>query len=239
MATAFLNPTLLPTRDTSDVKVDGDRRTTEALTGNTPALTVTLGATPQTVDSVWFGVSNVAKATIALDGTVIVAADEYAKKYPGNYGFASFTSQDVTDITLSVTEKTDSNLDVLVSEVVAGTLLLSLPDGVFRPDLNPDHVRRRSGVHELLGGGLRPYSTVNNGNTKLDITHTGSFWDIERAEAFEELYNSNQSFYFIRDTVAHPLDGYMAVFGNDRLATPFSSNWKFGGQNVSFSVREC
>ena len=234
MATAFLSTTILPARDATDVKIDGSRHTTEDLTGNTPTLTVTLGATPQTVDCLWFGVDNVAKATISLDSTVIVAADDFAEKR----GFASFTSQAVTTITLSVTEKTDTNKPVRVSEVVAGTLLLELPDSVFRQDLNPEHVRRTSGTYEMLGGGLRTWSTVNDADLKLDITHTGSAWNADRVEAFLEVYNDNPSFYFVRDTLQHPLDGYMAVWGNERLPTPYVSSWKGGGQNVQFAVRE-
>ena len=74
MATAFLDPEqIYPGRDVSDVKVDGDRRTIQELTGATPILTVALGATAQMVNCVWFGVANVAKATLSLDGSVIVS----------------------------------------------------------------------------------------------------------------------------------------------------------------------
>ena len=115
MATAFLDPdNMYPTRDLSDVQIDGDRRTIQELTGATPTLTVPLGANPQTIDCVWFGVQNVAKATISLDGTVIVSAEAYSEKK----GFASFPEQPVTEIILVVTEKEENYQPVCVSEVV-------------------------------------------------------------------------------------------------------------------------
>ena len=240
MATAFINPTILPTRDASDLKIDGSYRTIEALVGNTPTLTVTLGASPQMIDCLWFGVDNVAKATISLDSTVIVTADDYAGKYPHNRGFTSFTSQDVTTITLAVTEKEDTSKPVRVSEVVAGTLLLALPNNVFRPNLTPARVKRGGGTHEMLGGGLRPYRAVNDADTKLDISYTLSTGGLEpeTAEAFQDIYNDHESFYFVRDTYAHPLDGYLAVWGNESLPSRYSTVWSRGGQDVSFSVRE-
>lgn len=81
MATVFMDPdSIYPVRDSSDKKIDGDRRSVEELSGASPTLTVALGASPQTVDAVWFGIENVASAEISLDGTVIVSAEEYRKK---------------------------------------------------------------------------------------------------------------------------------------------------------------
>ncbi len=139
MATAFLDPdNMYPTRDTSDVQIDGNRRTIQELTGATPSLTVVLGATAQLVNCVWFGVANVAKATISLDGTVIVSAETYPEKK----GFASFPEQPVTEITLAVTEKEDNSQPVRISEVVAGKVLLELPNQVFLPNTTPQPALR-------------------------------------------------------------------------------------------------
>lgn len=235
MATVFIDPdNMYPVRDASDVKIDGDRRTVEELAGATPTLTLALGAAAQNVDCVWFGVENVAKATISLDSTVIVSAEAYPEKR----GFASFPEQDVTYVTLAVTQKEDSSLPVRVSEIVAGKVLLELPDQVFLPDTTPQPALRGAGVHEMLGGGLRPWAIVNDNKAKLDISFTGSRWKKARIEAFTYLYENYRTFYFVRDTLTHPLDGYLAVFDNVTLPAPYSTGYRPAGQNVPFSVRE-
>ena len=235
MATAFLDPDkIYPARDATDIKIDGDRRSIENLTGGAPTLTVALGATAQTVDCVWFGVENVAKATISLDGTVIVSADAYPEKK----GFASFSEQAVTRISLAVTEKEDSSLPVSVSEVVAGKVLMELPDQVFLPGTTPQPALRGAGVHEMLGGSLRPWGTVNDNKAKLDISYTGSRWKKDRVDAFVNVYENYRTFYFVRDTLTHPLDGYLAVLDNVTLPAPYSTGYRPAGQNVPFSVRE-
>ena len=235
MATAFLDPDkIYPARDAADAKIDGDRRTTDDLTGASPIITVALGTTAQTVDCVWFGVENVAKAEISLDGTVIVSAEAYPEKK----GFASFPEQAVTNITLAVTEKEDDSLPVQVSEVIAGTVLLELPDQVFLPDTTPQPSLRGAGVHEMLGGSLRPWATVNDNKAKLDISFTGSRWKKDRVDAFVNVYENYRTFYFVRDTLTHPLDGYLAVLDNVTLPAPYSTGYRPAGQNVPFSVRE-
>lgn len=235
MATVFMvADKIYPARDSADKKIDGNRRSIEELAGDTPTLTVSLGDSPQTIDCVWFGVENVAKAEISLDSTVIVSAEDY----PGKRGFASFSEQAVTSVSLKVTEKEDGSLPVRVSEVVAGKVLLELPDKVFLPDTTPRHVLRGAGVHEMLGGGLRPWSTVNDGKAKLDISYTGSRWKSDRVEAFVNVYENYRTFYFVRDTLSHPLDGYLAVFGNVSLPASYSTGYRPAGQNVEFSVRE-
>ena len=235
MATAFLDPdNIYPARDLSDVQIDGNRRTIQELTGATPTLTVTLGATAQMVNCVWFGVENVAKATLSLDGTLIVSAEAYPEKK----GFASFPEQLVTEITLAVTEKEDNSPPVRVSEVVAGKVLLELPDQVFLPDTTPQRALRAAGVHEMIGGSLRPWSTVNSEKAKLDVSYTGSRWKKDRVEAFTNVYENYRTFYFVRDTLSHPLDGYLAVFDNVTLPAPYSTGYRPAGQNVAFTVRE-
>ena len=235
MATAFLDPdNMYPIRDLSDIKIDGDRRTIQELTGATPTLTVTLGATAVVINCVWFGIANVAKATISLDNTVIVSAETYPEKK----GFASFPEQPVTNITLAVTEKEDNSQPIRVSEIVAGKVLLELPDQVFLPDTTPQPALRGAGVHEMLGGSLRPWSTVNSEKAKLDISYTGSRWKKDRVDTFTNVYENYRTFYFVRDTLTHPLDGYLAVFDNVTLPAPYSTGYRPAGQNVSFSVRE-
>ena len=235
MATVFIDADkIYPARASADKKIDGDRRSVEELSGATPTLTVTLGATPQTVDCVWFGVENVSKATISLDGTVIVDADAY----PVKKGFASFSEKAVTNISLAVTEKEDSTLPVKVSEVIAGKVLLELPDQVFLPNTSPAPALRGAGVHEMLGGGLRPWATVNNKKAKLDINYTGSRWKPDRIEKFMNVYENYRTFYFVRDTLSAPLDGYLAVFDNVTLPVPYSTGYRPAGQNVEFTVRE-
>jgi len=225
---------IYPVRDASDVKIDGERRTVEELGGATPTLTVALGTTAQSVDCVWFGVENVAKATISLDGTVIVSAEVYPEKR----GFASFAEQAVTNISLAVIEKEDGSLPVRVSEVLAGKNILELPDQVFLSNTTPQRALRGAGVHEMLGGGLRPWSTVNNEKAKQDISYTGSRWKRDRIEAFVNVYENYRTFYFVRDTLTHPLDGYLAVFDNVTLPAPYSTGYRPAGQDVGFSVRE-
>ena len=208
-------------------------RSLEELSGANPTLTVALG-TAQKVDCVWFGVENVLKATISLDGTAIVAADAYPEKK----GFASFTERAVTNISLAVTEKEDASLPVKVSEIIAGKVLLELPDQVFLPNTRPAPALRGAGIHEMLGGGLRPWSVVNNAKAKLDINYTGSRWKPDRIEKFIRVYENNRTFYFVRDTLSHPLDGYLAVFDNVTLPVPYSTGFRPAGQNVQFTVRE-
>lgn len=235
MATAFLDAdNIYPARDSADKKIDGDRRSLEELSGDTPTLTVELGATPQMIDCIFFGIRNVSKATISLDGSVVVSADGY----PVKKGFASFSEKAVTEVSLAVTEKEDSSLPVEVSEVIAGKVLLELPDQVFLPNTRPASALRGAGVHEMLGGGLRPWSTVNNETAKLDISYTGSRWKRDRMEAFMNVYENYRTFYFVRDTLSHPLDGYLAVFDNVTLPVPYSTGYRPAGQNVEFTVRE-
>lgn len=236
MATVFIDAdSIYPARDASDKKIDGDRRSVAELSGASPTLTVALGASPRTIDCVFFGIQNVAKATISLDGTVIVDADAY----PVKKGFASFPERAVTEVSLAVTEKEDASLPVLVSEVIAGKVLLELPDQVFLPNTRPAPALRGAGIHEMLGGSLRPWSTVNDGKAKLDISYTGSRWKSDRVEAFMNVYENYRTFYFVRDTLTHPLDGYLAVFDNVVLPVPYSTGYRPAGQNVEFSVREC
>lgn len=235
MATVFIDAdSIYPARDSADKKIDGDRRSVAELSGATPTLTVELGDSPQTIDCVFFGIQNVAKATVSLDGTVIVSADAY----PVKKGFASFPERAVTEVSLAVTEKEDVSLPVRVSEVIAGKVLLELPDKVFLPNTRPASALRGAGVHEMLGGGLRPWSTVNDAKAKLDISYTGSRWKRDRVEAFMNVYENYRTFYFVRDTLSHPLDGYLAVFDNVTLPVPYSTGYRPAGQNVEFSVRE-
>ena len=235
MATVFIDADkIYPARDTADKKTDGDRRSIEELSGGTPILTVALGATAQTVNCVWFGVENVAKAEISLDSSVVVFAEAYPKKK----GFASFNEQGVTEVSLAVTEKEDMSLPVVVSEVIAGKVLLELPDKVFLPNTAPQSALRGAGVHEMLGGSLRPWGTVNNEKAKLDISYIGSRWKKDRVEAFMNVYENYRTFYFVRDTLSHPLDGYLAVFDNVTLPVPYSTGYRPAGQDVEFSVRE-
>ena len=235
MATVFIDADkIYPVRDSADKKIDGDRRSVEALSGASPTLTVALGASPQTIDCCWFGVENVLKADILLDTRVVVSSVDYPEKR----GFASFREQSVTSVSLKVVEKSDASLPVRVSEVVAGKVLLELPDQVFLPNTRPASALRGAGVHEMLGGGLRPWSTVNDGKAKLDISYTGSRWKRDRVEAFMNVYESYRTFYFVRDTLTHPLDGYLAVFDNVTLPVPYSTGYRPVGQNIEFSVRE-
>ena len=234
MATVFIDADkIYPVRASADKKIDGDRRSLEELSGATPTITVALGAA-QTVDCVWFGVENVSKATISLDGTVIVAADVYPEKR----GFASFPERQVTNISLAVTEKEYASLLVRVSECIAGKVLLELPDQVFLPNTRPASALRGAGIHEMLGGGLRPWSVVNNAKAKEDINYTGSRWKPDRIELFKNVYENHRTFYFVRDTLSHPLDGYLAVFDNVTLPVPYSTGFRPAGQNVQFTVRE-
>ena len=114
MATVFMDPDkIYPVRDASDNKIDGDRRSVEEVSGDTPTLTVELGTSPQTIDCCWFGVENVASADILLDGRVVVSSVDYPKKR----GFASFREMSVTSVSLKVTEKEDASSPVRVSEV--------------------------------------------------------------------------------------------------------------------------
>lgn len=236
MATVFIDADkIYPARDAADKKIDGDRRSVEELSGATPTLTVELGASPQQIDCVFFGIQNVSKATISLDSAVVVDADAYPQKR----GFASFAEKSVRLVSLTVTEKEDSNLPVLVSEIVAGKVLLELPDQVFLPNTTPRPALRGAGVHEMIGGGLRPWSTVNNEKAKLDISYTGSRWKRDRMEAFMNVYENYRTFYFVRDTLSAPLDGYLAVFDNVTLPVPYSTGYRPAGQNPEFSVREC
>lgn len=235
MATVFIDPDLIfPARDALDKKIDGDRRSVEEVSGASPTLTVALGDSPQEIDCCWFGVENVASADILLDGRVVVSSVDYLKKR----GFASFREMSVTSVSLKVTEKEDASLPVRVSEVVAGKVFLELPDKVFLPNTTPRHVLRGAGVHEMLGGGLRPWSTVNDGKAKLEISYTGSRWKSDRIEAFIETYEKYRTFYFVRDTLSHPLDGFLAIFGNVVLPVPYSTGYRPVGHNVSFTVRE-
>lgn len=238
MATVFLDPDkIYPVRDSSDVKIDGDRRSVEELSGANPSLTVELvelGETSPRIDCVFYGVQNVLKATISLDGAVVVDAEAYLKKK----GFASFPEKAVREVSLVVTEKEDSSLPVRVSEVVAGKVLLELPDQVFLPNTRPISALRGAGVHEMLGGGLRPWSVVNSGRAKLDISYTGSRWKQDRVEAFMNVYENYRTFYFVRDTLSNPLEGYFAVFDNVSLPAPYSTGYRPAGQNIEFSVRE-
>ena len=235
MATVFIDADkIYPARDAADNKIDGDRRSLEELSGANPTVTVELGATAQTVNCVWFGVENVSKATISLDGAVIVSAEAYPKKR----GFASFTERAVTNISLAVTEKEDSTLPVKVSEVIAGKVLLELPDQVFLPNTRPAPALRGAGVHEMMGGSLRPWSVVNSAKAKLDISYTGSRWKRDRIENFLHVYENYRTFYFVRDTLSHPLDGYLAVFDNVTLPVPYSTGYRPAGQDVEFTVRE-
>lgn len=235
MATVFMDSeNIYPARDASDKKIDGDRRSVEEVSGASPTLTVALGDSPQEIDSVFFGIDNVAKADILLDGRVVVSSVDYPKKR----GFASFREMSVTSVSLKVTEKEVASLPVRVSEIAAGKKILELPDKVFLPDTTPRHVLRGAGVHEMLGGSLRPWSTVNDGKAKLDISYTGSRWKSDRIEAFVKLYEKYRTFYFVRDTLSHPLDGFLAIFGNVSLPVPYSTGYRPSGQNVEFSVRE-
>lgn len=233
MATVFIDPDgIYPVRDISDKKIDGNRRTIEELTGD--ILTVSLGASPQMINCVWFGVENVGSAQISLDGSVVVSADSYSEKR----GFVSFLEQGVSEVTLEVMAKEDRSVPVRVSEVVAGKVLLELPDQVFLPNTTPQRALRGAGVHEMLGGGLRPWSSVNSEKAKLDISYTGSRWKKDRMEAFVRVYENYRAFYFVRDTLTHPLDGYLAVFDNVTLPVGYSTGYRPVGQNVAFSVRE-
>ena len=235
MATVFIDADkIYPVRDSADKKIDGDRRSLEELSGATPTLTVELGATPQMIDCVFFGIQNVSKATISLDSAVVVDAEAYPKKR----GFVSFPEKAVRVVSLVVTEKEDRSLPVLVSEVIAGKVLLELPDQVFLPNTRPAPALRGAGVHEMLGGSLRPWSTVNNEKAKLDISYTGSRWKRDRIEAFMNVYENYRTFYFVRDTLTNPLDGYLAVFDNVTLPVPYSTGYRPAGQNVEFTVRE-
>ena len=235
MATVFIAAdSIYPARDSADQKIDGDRRSVEELSGATPTLTVVLGTSPQSIACCWFGVENVAKAEISLDSTVIVSAEDYPKKK----GFVSFSEQAVTEVSLEVTEKENGSLPVRVSEVVAGKVLLELPDQVFLQRTTPSHVLRGAGVHEMLGGGLRPWSTVDSVKAKLDISYTGSRWKKDRMGAFLKVFEENRTFYFVRDTFSHPLDGYLAVFDNVSLPVPYSTGYRPAGQDVQFTVRE-
>lgn len=235
MATVFIDPEkIYPMRDAADDKIDGDRRSEVVLSGATPTVTVTLGDSPQMVNCCWFGVANVASAVISVDSTVIVPAVEYSKKR----GFASFSERGVTTVSLAVVEKKEASLPVRVSEVIAGSVLLELPDSVFLPETTPRHVLRGSGMHEMLGGGLRPWGAVNGGKPKLDISYVGSRWKEDRMQAFLRVYEDYRTFYFVRDTISHPLDGYLAMFGNVLLPVGYSIGYRPAGQNVEFSVRE-
>lgn len=235
MATVFMDPDLIfPARDSSDKKIDGDRRSVEELSGASPTLTVALGDSPQEIDCCWFGVENVASADILLDGRVVVSSVDYPKKR----GFASFREMSVTSVSLKVVEKEDASLPVRVSEIAAGKKILELPDKIFLHGTTPRYVLRGSGAHEMLGGSLRPWSTVNDRKAKLEISYTGSRWKKDRMEAFIELYEKHRTFYFVRDTLSHPLDGFLAVFGNVSLPSPYSIGYRPAGQNVEFTVRE-
>lgn len=235
MATVFMDSeNIFPARDSSDRTIDGDRRSVEEFSGASPTLAVALGDSPQKIDSVFFGIENVASADILLDGRVVVSSVDYPKKR----GFASFREMSVTSVSLKVVEKEDASLPVRVSEVVAGKKILELPDKVFLPDTTPRHVLRGSGVHEMLGGGLRPWSTVNDGKAKLEIAYTGSRWKSDRMDAFVKLYEKYRTFYFVRDTLSHPLDSFLAIFGNVVLPVPYSTGYRPVGHNVSFTVRE-
>ena len=235
MATAFLDADkIYPTRDAADKKIDGDRRSLEELSGATPTLTVALGTSPQTIDCCWFGVENVLKADILLDNRIVVSSVDYPKKR----GFASFRERSVTSVSLKVVEKENASLPVRVSEVIAGKVLLELPDQVFLPNTRPAPALRGAGVHEMLGGSLRPWSVVNDNKAKLDISYVGSRWKSDRVEAFMNVYENYRTFYFVRDTLSHPLDAYLAVFDNVVLPVPYSTGYRPAGQNVEFSVRE-
>lgn len=235
MATVFMDADkIYPARDASDKKIDGDRRSVEELSGAPPTLTVALGDSPQEIDCCWFGVENVASADILLDGRVVVSSVDYPKKR----GFASFREMSVTSVSLKVVEKEDASLPVRVSEIAAGKKILELPDKVFLPNTTPTHVLRGSGVHEMLGGSLRPWSTVNDGKAKLEIAYTGSRWKSDRMDAFVKLYEKYRTFYFVRDTLSHPLDAYLATFGNVSLPAPYSTGYRPAGHNVQFTVRE-
>ena len=235
MATVFLDSeNIYPARDASDKKIDGDRRSVEELSGASPTLTVALGDSPQEIDCCWFGVENVASADILLDGRVVVSSVDYPKKR----GFASFREMSVTSVLLKVVEKEDASSPVRVSEIVAGKKILELPDKVFLPDTTPRHVLRGAGVHEMLGGSLRPWSTVNDGKAKLEISYTGSRWKSDRMDAFVKLYEGYRTFYFVRDTLSHPLDAYLSTWGNVALPVPYSTGYRPAGQDVTFSVRE-
>lgn len=236
MATVFIDADkIYPDRDSADTKIDGDRRSVAELSGATPTVTVELGSTAQMVDCVFFGIQNVLKATISLDSVVVVDADAY----PVKKGFASFSEKAVREVSLAVTEKEDNSMPVLVSEVVAGKVLLELPDQVFLPNTRPASALRGAGIHEMLGGSLRPWSVVNSVKAKLDISYTGSRWKRDRMEAFINVYENYRTFYYVRDTLSHPLDAYLAVFDNVTLPVPYSTGYRPAGQNVEFSVREC
>ena len=235
MATVFMDPDLIfPARDSSDKKIDGDRRSVEEVSGDTPTLTVELGDSPQEIDACWFGVENVVSAEILLDSRVVVSSVDY----PNKRGFASFREMSVTSVSLKVTEKEDVSSPVRVSEVVAGKKILELPDKVFLPGTTPRHVLRGAGAHEMLGGSLRPWRTVNDGKAKLEIDYTGSRWKSDRIEAFIEMYEKYRTFYFARDTLSHPLDAYLATWGNVVLPVPYSTGYRPAGQDVEFGVRE-
>ena len=235
MATVFMDPDkIYPVRDASDNKIDGDRRSVEEVSGATPTLTVELGTSPQNVDSVFFGIENVAKADILLDSRVVVSSVDYPKKR----GFVSFRELSVTSVSLKVVEKEDASSPVRVSEIAAGKKILELPDKVFLPDTTPRHVLRGAGAHEMLGGSLRPWSTVNNEKARMDIDYTGSRWKSDRIEAFIEMYEKYRTFYFVRDTLSHPLDAYLATWGNVVLPVPYSTGYRPSGHNVEFGVRE-
>ena len=137
-----------------------------------------------------------------------------------------------------MTEKAESSLPVRVSEVVAGHVLLELPDQVFLPNTTPRRALRGAGVHEMLGGGLRPWRVVNAEKAKQDISYVGSRWKPARIESFVNVYENYRTFYFVRDTLTHPLDGYLAVFGDVTLPVPYSTGYRPAGQDVSFSMRE-
>ena len=235
MSTVFMDPdSIYPVRDASDKKIDGDRRSVVEVSGASPTLTVSLGVSSPNVDCVFFGVENVALADISLDSRVVVSSVDYRKKR----GFASFREMSVASVSLKVVEKEDRSLPVCVSEIVSGKVLLELPDKVFLPNTTPTSVLRGAGVHEMLGGGLRPWSTVNDVAAKLEISYTGSRWKKDRIEAFIELYENYRTFYFVRDTLTHPLDAYLSTWGNAALPVPYSTGYRPAGQDVSFTVRE-
>ncbi len=99
-------------------------------------------------------------ATISLDSTVIVSAEAYPEKK----GFASFPEQPVTEITLAVTGKENNSQPIRISEVVAGKVLLELPDQVFLPNTTPQPALRGAGVHDL-----KHQSAIQRINVKLGI----------------------------------------------------------------------
>ena len=99
-------------------------------------------------------------------------------------------------------------------------------------------------VHLKLLTQCRDHAGLRNKyrNRKSEVRSIGSYtasrWKKDRIEAFTNVYENYRTFYFVRNTLTHPLDGYLAVFDNVTLPAPYSTGYRPAGQNLTFSVRE-